>query len=991
MNESFKAMRKHLILAFLFVTLIVGISIGQVQSAGGSTIGNWSSTSSWLLGVVPTAGQNVQIQDGDILSFDAGATNVTLGTLDIGVGSIVQVVTGKTLAASIVTVSNNGILRTSGTGVFNASGSISIGSSGSLSILGGGSITAASVAASSATVSAAAAGTYTVTGLISAGTFNTNTAATITCGSLTVGAGTSSGALTVNNGNLTVTGSILFNSQNVNVTNGNLVINSGGYFTNSGNTVTLGATTGGILDITGGAGISSGSVFNCKSISLKNGSNSSFGGSINVNNGNWTNTGTVTLAFGGNVTNLGSLTTSSSTTITFGSSSASITAASIDLSAGGSLNFSNFGATVTLSGNVTCKDQTSISSIGTSKFIFNGTSTIDGGSTGSGAQFYDIQVNTGSSAQIANTVNLSGTLSLVGTGTFDADGSGNTAVFKLLSSSGVANQGSRIATLGTPANFTGKVTIERYIPNDLFYQYLAFPVTDLTIGNLQSPGGFPVTGLFASGGSSRGDGGDPLASSMYFWDATNQVYANYDIGGPSSLATSAITLSNTTGYAAWSYGATNKKIVMTGKTIATGNIGIPLKTGFNLIPNPYPSAIDFNSFKNRVGSIGVVYLQIDGGGAGNTYASSDGTACANCTGQGSFNNSSWLGEIALGQAFWVSSNANTTLTLTEADKTSTASTFSGKTEPLQNYMRIALKSGSMQDETLIMFDAKGSKDFNGKQDAIKHLNGAKIGEFGQDYINLSTFKGDAKKPLVFNYMPLLGCSTGSSSTSLNVADILPGNHSFKFSELETFTLGYKITLLDKFLATQTSISNGFEYKFTTTDNALSYGSGRFELKFEAKPMDIPTIKIAGTKLSSSYTANNQWYRDGNLIQGATGQTFEVTQSGSYSVKTTSNSCSAESLPAVLTITGIESPIEGISLYPNPTSDVIKLSLSKEIVLSLSGISLLDARGGTLQNIPVPSSSDDSEIQINLNDQPVGLYIVKLLSNNKVRSLKIIKK
>jgi len=68
----------------------------------------------------------------------------------------------------------------------------------------------------------------------------------------------------------------------------------------------------------------------------------------------------------------------------------------------------------------------------------------------------------------------------------------------------------------------------------------------------------------------------------------------------------------------------------------------------------------------------------------------------------------------------------------------------------------------------------------------------------------------------------------------------------------------------------------------------------------------PTITASGpvsfceggnVTLSSSAAANNQWYKDGVAIAGATNQTYIATAAGSYTVKFTSNSCISNASPA----------------------------------------------------------------------------------------------
>ncbi|MBL0308345.1 MAG: T9SS type A sorting domain-containing protein [Bacteroidetes bacterium] len=103
----------------------------------------------------------------------------------------------------------------------------------------------------------------------------------------------------------------------------------------------------------------------------------------------------------------------------------------------------------------------------------------------------------------------------------------------------------------------------------------------------------------------------------------------------------------------------------------------------------------------------------------------------------------------------------------------------------------------------------------------------------------------------------------------------------------------------------------------------------------------PTITQTGDTLASSTGATYQWYRDNNIINGATSQTYIATLSGSYTVLVGDGSgCSATSSPFDLIFTDIQysTDIHSVLLYPNPATD-------------------------GLVNLVVPTSMIDSEYQI----------------------------
>jgi hypothetical protein len=81
----------------------------------------------------------------------------------------------------------------------------------------------------------------------------------------------------------------------------------------------------------------------------------------------------------------------------------------------------------------------------------------------------------------------------------------------------------------------------------------------------------------------------------------------------------------------------------------------------------------------------------------------------------------------------------------------------------------------------------------------------------------------------------------------------------------------------------------------------------------------PLITRSGNTLQSSSPTGNQWYLNGNIINGATASTYSPTVSGLYTVQVTQNGCSATSTGYNFIITGINSPEldRQLLIGPNP--------------------------------------------------------------------------
>ena len=98
--------------------------------------------------------------------------------------------------------------------------------------------------------------------------------------------------------------------------------------------------------------------------------------------------------------------------------------------------------------------------------------------------------------------------------------------------------------------------------------------------------------------------------------------------------------------------------------------------------------------------------------------------------------------------------------------------------------------------------------------------------------------------------------------------------------------------------------------------------------------DFPEASVSLNDLTISASpdnANYQWITcDGELIEGETSQTFQVSAPGSYAVIVDFEGCADTSSCLEVSVTGVEENINyNLSIYPNPASDAFKFSDSKE--------------------------------------------------------------
>jgi para-nitrobenzyl esterase len=120
--------------------------------------------------------------------------------------------------------------------------------------------------------------------------------------------------------------------------------------------------------------------------------------------------------------------------------------------------------------------------------------------------------------------------------------------------------------------------------------------------------------------------------------------------------------------------------------------------------------------------------------------------------------------------------------------------------------------------------------------------------------------------------------------------------------------------------TSTTISNNDVVTCVATPNC---GSAATSNSITMTVNSAPTISQNGNVLTSSASSGNQWYRDGQIINGATGQTHTATQSGNYTVKV--GNCESQGQNVVITGMDNWKNENFFSVYPNPNNGTFHIS------------------------------------------------------------------
>ena len=128
------------------------------------------------------------------------------------------------------------------------------------------------------------------------------------------------------------------------------------------------------------------------------------------------------------------------------------------------------------------------------------------------------------------------------------------------------------------------------------------------------------------------------------------------------------------------------------------------------------------------------------------------------------------------------------------------------------------------------------------------------------------------------------------------------------------------------------------YKVVVTDtNGCSSTSAEENVIIYSLPQ--PDIRVNGASLETDNFATYQWYRDGQAISGATGQTHVPAGDGGYSVLVTDNN-GCEGISSVYSYrvgVGIVEKDYHITVYPNPADDRVYIASSVPVHVSVLGV------------------------------------------------------
>jgi hypothetical protein len=189
----------------------------------------------------------------------------------------------------------------------------------------------------------------------------------------------------------------------------------------------------------------------------------------------------------------------------------------------------------------------------------------------------------------------------------------------------------------------------------------------------------------------------------------------------------------------------------------------------------------------------------------------------------------------------------------------------------------------------------------------------------------------------------------------------------------------------------TSVVGNADYYVSQTNSSTGCESPRSKITvtINALPGKASITKDNNGNLVSNFATGNQWLKDGNIVTGATSQTFKPTENGSYSVIITQNGCtgvSSESYYYLITsITNFSVDGKEFQTYPNPSRTHISVDLGGEPTEKTT-LRILNSQGKEM----LKTSMLRQKTKINISEIPSGIYYIEAIQGVKRGSVKFIK-
>ncbi|HTI59827.1 T9SS type A sorting domain-containing protein [Mucilaginibacter sp.] len=426
--------------------------------------------------------------------------------------------------------------------------------------------------------------------------------------------------------------------------------------------------------------------------------------------------------------------------------------------------------------------------------------------------------------------------------------------------------------------------------------------------------------------------------------------------------------------------------------------------GFNLVGNPYPSAIDWESFQTASTTTGIY-----GSNVGSTMYELNPTNQnfgAYVKGGGGVGTNKASNIIPSGQAFLVVATSTSAQLIFNETAKSTAQVTglnllmgTGATEVASNpYLRMELNKGAFDmDDMLIRFNSGSLTKYSAAEDAPYQQG------FGKGH--LSSMSSDSIS-LAINTLPL---PKASESIPLNITATIDTVYQLELKELKQVPQLYDVWLMDAYMKDSVNMRDNPKYNFSIINkDSASYGSKRFTLVVRQNPyyayqllsFDAKKAADAAQILVSWATRNEQNYTHFTVERSLDrGKTFEVIGNvssaglGAYSFIDNApaigpnfyrlrqediNDSVRYSKTAEVMYSKAATGIAGnLSVYPNPAKSTVTLVIDTKVAdMANYSISITNSSGLIVKQVNSTQSCWQGDVTTLLP----GTYTISVINN-----------
>ncbi|HTE31517.1 MAG TPA: T9SS type A sorting domain-containing protein, partial [Chryseolinea sp.] len=179
--------------------------------------------------------------------------------------------------------------------------------------------------------------------------------------------------------------------------------------------------------------------------------------------------------------------------------------------------------------------------------------------------------------------------------------------------------------------------------------------------------------------------------------------------------------------------------------------------------------------------------------------------------------------------------------------------------------------------------------------------------------------------------------------------------------------------------------------FVAVANSLGCEGIRTSVLADVRRYDDAYIELgqSGESLVSNFATGNQWYLNGQLIQGAVEKSITPQQSGIFGLSVNIAGCTTHADYEYF-ITGTESPTQQqIKVFPNPVHKEVKIFLP-DSYKEINALEIINSIGVVVGFIKMENQNNDRSFTYDMTGLPSGVYILRATKELGLIEVRLVK-